>query len=163
MPRRHSWRILTAASIIALTSAACSPIIHTHGYTPRGEELANVAVGHDTRETVQRKLGRPSTVGSFGDSDWYYISIRSEQLAFYEAEIVEQQVVTISFSDEGLVEDVGRYGLEDGQVVDLVTRETPTSGRKLTLLQQIFHNVGRFGSKDLLGGPGGTGERLPTP
>lgn len=134
-----------AAPALAAALSACSPIKHTHGYTPRAAELESVRVGSDTRQSVMEKLGRPSTIGSFDDDDWYYISMKTETLAFYSPDVVEQQVVLISFDPAtGIVSDTGRYGVEDGRVVDLVSRTTPTSGRKLTILQQIFANVGRF-------------------
>lgn len=137
-------RILLAASLLALALGGCSPLKHSHGYAPRADELDKIEAGVDSRETVRRKLGLPSTIGSFDDNEWYYISVQSEQYAFFEPEVTDQKVVTVSFDEFGIVNDVGRYGLEDGRVVDLVTRTTPTNGRKLTLLQQIFQNVGRF-------------------
>lgn len=145
MPSNRFPRILLAAPLLALAIAGCSPLKHSHGYAPRADELDKIETGVDSRETVRRKLGLPSTVGSFDDDEWYYISVQSEQYAFFEPEVTEQKVVTIAFDDFGIVEDVGRYGLEDGRVIDLVSRTTPTSGRKLTLLQQIFQNVGRYG------------------
>lgn len=139
---------LAAAALAALlastTMSGCSPIKHSHGYTPRAAELESVRIGSDSRLSVQEKLGRPSTIGAFDDDDWYYISQKTETLAFYEPEVVEQQVVLVSFDATGIVSDIGRYGLEDGRVIDLVSRTTPTSGRKLTILQQIFSNIGRF-------------------
>lgn len=144
--------VLTAA-LALLALSACSPIVKTHGYAPRAAELDSVAVGADTRETVRQKLGRPSTIGAFDADEWYYISIRTETVAFFEPEVVDQRVVTISFDANGMVTEVDRYGLEDGQVVNLVTRTTPTSGRRLTVLQQIFQNIGRFGTGQ--GGPSG--------
>lgn len=142
---RHSRAIVVAAALAAAPLVACSPIKHTHGYTPRAEELETIQVGADTRDSVMQKLGRPSTIGSFDDTDWYYISIKTETLAFYERDVVEQQVVLVSFDpNTGIVSDTGRYGMEDGQVIDLVSRTTPTSGRKLTILQQVFSNIGRF-------------------
>lgn len=136
--------IIAAALAVSGVVAGCTPMSHTHGYTPRAAELEGIRAGADTRDTVQRKLGRPSTIGAFDDADWYYISMRTETFAFYAPEIVEQNVVTVSFDESGVVSDVSRYGLEEGRVVDLVTRTTPTSGRKLTILQQIFANLGRF-------------------
>lgn len=137
-----------AVAVVALLTAAvpagCSPIKHTHGYTPRAHELDEIKAGVDTRESVQNKLGRPSTLGAFDDQDWLYISIKSEALAFFEPEVVSQRVVMISFDQEGVVKGVGDYGMEDGRVIDLVSRETPTSGRKLTILQQAFQNLGRY-------------------
>lgn len=150
--RRGARTALAAAALAALLAAGCSPITKTHGYTPRFAELESIRAGSDTRESVLRKLGRPSTIGSFDADDWYYISMKSETYAFYAPEIVEQRVVTVSFDDGGTVTEVGNFGLEDGQIIDLVTRTTPTSGRQLTILQQIFFNLGRFGgnSQDLL-------------
>ena len=37
-----------------------------------------------------------------------------------------------------------RFELEDGQEVAMVERETPTRGKELSLLQQLFGNLGRF-------------------
>ncbi|MCI4662923.1 MAG: outer membrane protein assembly factor BamE [Neomegalonema sp.] len=145
---------LSASMLMMITGlglAACSPMRQTHGYSPRPGELESLSAGVDDRASVQRKLGQPSTIGSFDDADWYYISMKTETVAFYAPEVVEQQVVTVSFGEDGRVADIGRFGIEDGQVIDLVTRTTPTSGRKLTILQQIFANLGRFdGGSDLL-------------
>ncbi len=147
---RRLRRVALALAVAAL-AAGCSPIVHVHGYTPRAAELETVKAGVDTRDSVLRKLGRPSTIGSFDAKEWFYISLRSETYAFYEPEVTEQRVVLVEFDDAGMVREVGRYGLEDGRVIDLVTRTTPSSGRKLTILQQIFQNLGKYRSgRDLL-------------
>ena len=149
--RRGSRGLIGLFGAVALSlAAACSPIKHSHGYTPRSDELDKIKVGVDTRSSVQNKLGRPSTLGAFDDDDWIYISIKSETLAFLEPEVVEKRVVLVTFNKEGVVADVGNYGLEDGKVIDLVSRTTPTSGRKLTIVQQIFANIGRYGGGNIL-------------
>lgn len=158
MSRKASLgRAAGVAALVLIAAAACTPIVKTHGYAPRAAELESVQVGVDTRDTVRQKLGRPSTTGAFNDDEWYYISIRTETVAFYEPEVVEQRVVTISFDAAGQVNDVARYGLEDGKVINLVTRTTPTSGRRLTVLQQVFQNIGR------LGGSGSSVPSAPPP
>lgn len=143
----------SAALAIALMGwtavVGCSPTIHSHGYTPRANELDEISVGTDTRQSIQQKLGRPSTISAFTDAEWYYISVKTETMAFYSPEVIEQRVVTVTFDDTGTVTDIGRYGLEDGQVIDLVTRTTPTSGRQLTIVQQIFGNIGRFNAESV--------------
>ena len=48
---------------------------------------------------------------------------------------------TVEFAKDGKVADLHKYTLADGRVVDLVSRETPTRGRELSLLQQIFNAV----------------------
>ena len=153
---------LTAASLAAML-IGCSPTTHTHGYTPRSAELDEIAIGQDTRESLQQKLGRPSTISAFTDEDWYYISVKTETLAFYKPEVVDQTVVTVTFNQDGRVSEVNRFGMEDGQVIDLVTRTTPTSGRKLTILQQIFSNVGRFNTEKATSSTGEIGRGPSSP
>lgn len=167
-PKPLARRVLALCAVLGLlTAAACAPIKHSHGYTPRADELDRIKVGVDTRSSVQNKLGRPSTLGAFDDDDWIYISIKSETLAFFEPEVVDKRVVLVTFNTEGVVADIGNYGIEDGRVIDLVSRTTPTSGRKLTILQQVFQNVGRYGGNSNIldqigsGRPGGPANRTP--
>ncbi len=151
---RPLHRVAAAGLLGAAVLSACSPIKRTHGYTPRAEELQSVRTGLDNRETVLKKLGRPSSIGTFDSTEWYYISQQTEAVAFYAPEIVDRTVVTISFDERGAVQEIGRYGLEDGKIIDLVRRTTPTAGRRLTILQQIFGNIGRFNSDTIGGGSG---------
>ena len=47
--------------------------------------------------------------------------------------------------------DKKEYGLEDGNVIAFNTNATPTRGRELTILQQLFGNLGRLGAGNLPG------------
>jgi outer membrane protein assembly factor BamE (lipoprotein component of BamABCDE complex) len=142
----------TFSAVLALSVAlgGCVPTYSNHGFTPQLAQLDEIEAGIDTRGSVQRRLGRPSTIGSFDSDTWYYIASRMERYAFYAPRVVDRTVVVVRFDEAGLVSSVSRYGLEDGQVVDLVTRTTPTYGRELTVLQQIFGNVGRINPGDIL-------------
>lgn len=147
-------RISSVCLVISIL-VGCSPVTRTHGYVPRADELETIQVGKDTRGSVQRKLGRPSTIGSFDEDKWYYISRKTKQYAFFTPTNVDQKVVSVSFNQDGLVTDVNQYGLEDGKVIDLVTRTTPTFGRELTVLQQMFGNIGRFNASQVGSNVGG--------
>ncbi len=57
---------------------------------------------------------------------------------------IDRQVVAISFSDTGVVENVERFGLERGQVVPLSRRVTDTGVVDNTFLRQLLGNIGRF-------------------
>jgi outer membrane protein assembly factor BamE (lipoprotein component of BamABCDE complex) len=59
-------------------------------------------------------------------------------------------VVAIEFDEQGVVTGIGQFGLEDGQIVDLVTRTTPTYGSQLTILEQLFGNIGANTGEALL-------------
>ena len=89
-------------------------------------------------------FGSPSSVSTFGNENWYYISERTETTAFYAPEVVDRKVVVISFDDKGVVRDFASLGLEDGRIIELVERKTPTAGNEITFLQQLFGNLGRF-------------------
>jgi len=72
------------------------------------------------------------------------MSERTERTAFFEPKLLERKIVAIVFDDEGVVEDVVTYTENDKKDVELVSRVTPTAGNELSLLQQLFGNVGRF-------------------
>lgn len=149
--------LLTAAMLVT----ACEPTYTNHGFAPQLAELDSIAAGEDTRGSVMRKLGRPSTISSFDADSWYYEASRIETYTFYAPEVIERKVVAVSFDTDGLVTNVAKYGLEDGQIIDLVTRRTPTYGRELTVLQQIFGNLGKFDAGQTFdpSGPRGSGRR----
>jgi len=75
----------------------------------------------------------------------------------------ERQITAIVFNEDGQVNAVAEYGLEDGRVVNFVGRETPTRGRELSVLEQIFGTIGRLPTDTLTrdsnqpGGGGGPG------
>jgi outer membrane protein assembly factor BamE (lipoprotein component of BamABCDE complex) len=156
-------RPLVAASLLVLAGlAACAPIRDVRGYVPDEEKVATVKIGGDTRDSVQEKLGTPSSTAAFGDPTWYYISTEQERYAFFKPEVTKRQILAVEFNDDGKVADVRTYGIEDGQVFALVDRETPSRGKEMSFLQQVFGNMGALppsapGSNDGPTRPGGDG------
>ncbi len=53
-------------------------------------------------------------------------------------------MLAVAFDDTGLVSELRQYTLEDGRIIDPVTRKTPTLGRELNIIEQLFGNIGRF-------------------
>ncbi len=149
---RHVF--LAAASALALS--ACEATYTNHGFAPQIAQLEQIS-SSDTRGSVLRLLGEPSATGTFDAESWYYMASRVENYAFYAPKIVDRKVVAIRFDEAGRVSNVARYGIEDGKVIDLITRTTPTYGREITILQQLFGNIGRVGADQLFDGraPGG--------
>lgn len=139
---------LIAALVVAGALAACSPRITTHGHVPDPEALDRIRPGVHNELEVAQFLGTPSTTVLFGEPTWLYITERTEAYAFLEPEVVDQRVVAIAFNDAGVVTQVDQYVLEDGILVDPVTRTTPTYGKQLGLLEQLVGNIGRFAGQD---------------
>lgn len=141
-------RTCLTACVTALVLGACTPRITTHGYVPDPDALQRIEPGVHNELEVAQFLGTPSTTALFGQSTWLYITERTEAYAFLEPEVVDQRVVAIAFNDAGVVSEVDEYVLADGYLVDPVTRETPTYGKQLGLLEQLLGNVGRFAGQD---------------
>ncbi|HAA91306.1 MAG TPA: outer membrane protein assembly factor BamE [Rhodospirillaceae bacterium] len=130
------------ALIAALVLGACSSKTALRGNLPTESQLAKIKVGETSRQEVAKLLGNPSTRGTFDSQVWYYISRQTSQWAFMPADIVDQQVVAIYFTPRGKVQHLERYRTEDGRKVDLVERETKTSGHELGFWEQMFGNLG---------------------
>jgi outer membrane protein assembly factor BamE (lipoprotein component of BamABCDE complex) len=131
--------LLAGAAVLALS--ACAAVENQRGYVPDQTALQSVAVGTDTKTTVAQKLGNPSVAGTFTNNTWYYVSSHDVQTAFFAPHPVERNIVAVEFNDAGQVAAIKRYGMADGRVVDYASRETPTRGRDLSILQQIFNAV----------------------
>jgi outer membrane protein assembly factor BamE (lipoprotein component of BamABCDE complex) len=129
----------------ALVLGACSPRVAVRGNLPRDEQLAKITVGEQNRNEVAEILGTPSTLGTFDDKVWYYISRKTEKFAFLEETIVDQQVIAIYFDDKNVVQAIYRYDKDDLRQVGMVDRTTPTAGKELSVLEQLIGNLGRFG------------------
>jgi outer membrane protein assembly factor BamE (lipoprotein component of BamABCDE complex) len=126
-------------------------VIRNHGYVPAEDELALIEVGTDTRETVGEKIGRPSTSGLLNDEGWYYVQSRYRHFGPREPKEVERQVLAITFNEAGVVDNIGRYGLEDGKVVEISRRVTETNIKGITLIQQLLGSFGRIRAEDIAG------------
>lgn len=132
---------LPAALLLAITG--CAPITQRSGFQPVDDRPQDIRAGTDTRSTVLSRLGSPSTTSAFPPVTWYYISQVTERTAFQRPRVVERTVTTIAFNAQDQVSEIHTYGIEAGRIIDFSTRETPTRGRELTILEQLLGNVGR--------------------
>lgn len=159
MRQKRLFTLMIAGT--ALMGTACTPTLRSHGYIPAENQPQAVEPEVDTKATVLARLGNPSTTGVFENDTWYYISSTRERLAYLNPAQPDRSITAIKFAEDGAVLAVNEYSIENGRIIDLVDRKTPTRGRELSLLEQIFGNVGRLptesitGNRDLPGGGGG--------
>lgn len=143
-PVRRVCRAAFLAAAVGTLLSGCSNNIRVHGNMPEPEAVAEIRPGAYGREDVAQLLGSPSAVSTFEDARWYYIGQKTRQLAFLKPDVLERRILVVSFDGDGRVDSTSTFTLEDGRVIDPVSRETPTEGRELTFLQQLFGNIGRF-------------------
>ena len=142
---RHSLKARVGAlALAAALLTACEARVDVRGHLPDPDLLQDLEVGHITKNEVADLLGTPSSISPFASDTWYYISERTKTVAFFEPEIKERKVLVIKFDGKGVARDVKTYGLEDARKIELVERTTPTAGKELTILKQLFGNIGRF-------------------
>lgn len=135
---------LLAAALFVLALAACDPRYATRGSIPAESQVSLVVPGVHGREDVRNVLGSPSVISTFDKNTWYYIGRQTEEYAFFKRKTVEQQILIVRYGGDGLVDKISQLDKSDGREIDLVERETPSAGRKLGLLEQLFGNIGRF-------------------
>ncbi|MEM7471449.1 MAG: outer membrane protein assembly factor BamE [Pseudomonadota bacterium] len=150
----NQWRagarlLVLGGAMMALV--ACSEVIRQHGYIPPQEDLDALLVGVDTIDSVEAAVGRPATSGVRRDNAWYYIGSRIRHYGARKPEEIERQVLAISFAEDGVVQNIERFGLERGQVVTLSRRVTETTVRDVTFIRQIIRNFGQIDLGEALG------------
>ncbi len=129
------------ASTVALSACVSEQVIN-NGFVDDGTALDFVPVG-SSREQVLLALGSPSTTSKIGGDVYYYISQkRVKKYAFQNPKLIDQRVLAVYFDQEDSVERVANYGLLDGKVFDFITRTTPSGGKDLSFLRQIFSSSG---------------------
>ena len=144
MPKRRSRVTVLRCALAALALAACQPTIDQRGNLPDKSKLAEIEPGVTTKQMVSQILGTPSSVSTFSDKTWYYISRRTEQTAFFDPEVLDQQVVVVGFDEGGVVREVQHLNLADSRPVDPSSRETPSAGKELGFVEQLIGNLGKF-------------------
>jgi outer membrane protein assembly factor BamE (lipoprotein component of BamABCDE complex) len=144
---------LALAGVAAVLVTGCTATRDFHGYVPDQAFPEDVKPAVDTRSTVLARLGTPSTTSMFDNTSqalspagkeklWVYMSSTRELLAFYYPKVVQRSIIAIQFDDDDVVSDVLIYDVDDGRVVDYSSRITPTRGRELGILEQLFGTLG---------------------
>ena len=108
-------------------------------------------MGKTNAGQVLNILGTPSTTSTIDAKIWYYIYSKAETTAFYQPSVSQRRIVTVGFNDDSKVTYLEEYGLKDGNIIAFNSNSTPTRGRELTILQQLFGNLGRLGAGNLPG------------
>lgn len=138
-PRQFAAALVLAG---ALGAAGCAPEVNQRGHVPNPESLAEIKPGQQTRDQVLDMLGSPTAIGTFEDTRWYYITRKTEHLAFYDPDLIEASVVLVEFDQAGFVKQVAHLSNDQARDIELVERTTPTKGREMSVFEQLLGNLG---------------------
>ena len=153
--------LVAGAAAILLLAGGCTRIRAHQGFLVDSLIVNSVLPGVDNKASVEGALGRPTFVSQFGPERWYYISRDTRALAFASPRPTDQLLVTVQFDPKGNVASIDRNSSLD-QIANIspVGDKTQTLGRKRSLLNEIFGNIGAVGAA---GGGASTGPTGPGP
>ena len=142
---KSKW-FLTVIIMLGLyvSVSACSPRAQTSGNLPDPKKVSELKTGDISREEVIKFLGSPSSVTSFGDEVWFYISEQTETRGWFEPKIKNRLVLALHFSKDGILSKIKKSGLDESKTITHIERKTPTHGSKMTVLEQLVGNFRRF-------------------
>lgn len=136
-------RLFGAVALTAMLLTACAPVSKYQGYTVLESSPSSAKVNEDTMATVRTKYGSPTTVSTFEPNIWYYMAQTTDQFGAYRPKLRQREIVSIIFDKSSeKVAEIKTYTAEDGKIIAFSDRETPTSGRELSVVQQLLGNIG---------------------
>ena len=132
--------------------AACSPQVAHRGYIAKPGAFDQISNGMSKTE-VEGILGSPSTTASvrFRGDSYYYISSTTEGRAFLTPRETNREVIAIRFDEQEQVRSFAQYGLQDGRVVDLNSRQSTVTGEDTSILKQLLRGAGTAKTGPMLG------------
>jgi outer membrane protein assembly factor BamE (lipoprotein component of BamABCDE complex) len=135
---------LLAAVVLSLGLAACEGEVINRGWQVDDRALEQIKPGVSA-ESVLLVMGTPSTVSTVGGKTYYYVSQRlTRRFQFMGESLQDQRVIAVYLDARNKVARVANFGIQDGQIIDFVSRTTPTSGDEITILRQLFRAANLF-------------------
>jgi outer membrane protein assembly factor BamE (lipoprotein component of BamABCDE complex) len=141
-----------AAAGLAVFLSGCSPEVQHRGYVAKPGAFSQITNGMSKTE-VEGILGTPSTTASvqFKGDSFYYITSITTSKAFLKEES-QREVIAIRFDEDMRVKSFAQYGLEDGRVINVNTRQSPVVGEDTSLISSLLRGAGGTRTGPMLGG-----------
>jgi outer membrane protein assembly factor BamE (lipoprotein component of BamABCDE complex) len=144
LPVRGCARLLLLGCLLVGGCSFFQAQSQLRGNRVDADQLKELVPGTSTRTDVTALIGSPTARATFDDNTWIYISeVTRPRIARVQG-VLSQDIVVLSFNDQGVLADVKRLNQEDALPVTVVARTTPSPGTEASFLQQLFGNIGRF-------------------
>jgi outer membrane protein assembly factor BamE (lipoprotein component of BamABCDE complex) len=108
------------------------------------DQLKELVPGTTTRADVTALIGSPTARATFDDNTWLYVSEVTRRRIARTDGVLSQNVLVLSFNDQGVLQDVKQVNPDEAVPVSIVARSTPSPGTEASFLQQLLGNIGRF-------------------
>ena len=134
--------------IILLTG--CSATFKNHGHTPSKVEVEQLLIGKDSKQSVEKMFGPPSSLGLVDDHKWFYLSTKVKHSSYRVPEIVKRKLVAFTFANNGALANIEVFQLDNQKVVVLSRRITDSGISSIGLIRQILNSAGNFDPTSVL-------------
>ena len=144
---------LTMAAAVLLTG--CADTRQHKGVVLDSQLVSAIQPGVDNKDSVAKSMGRPTFTGQFDPNDWYYVSQDTKEVGFTHPNVQKAEVLHVRFDQAGNVASVEKGDKRQIAQVRPMKGSTPTMGRKKSLIDELFSNIGTVGAAGLPGSGGG--------
>lgn len=139
-------KFLTSFTVLfaIISLSACTEQLDNRGKPIDNEDLIKIKLTHHTKADVQQLLGSPTLIDKFSPDSWFYLYRVTTTTAFFKPAEKELKIVAVNFDKSGIVREIKTFGEKGTRDINIVSRETPTKGKDVGYLEQIFGNFGRI-------------------
>ena len=130
--------------LLALCNACVSRDIHC-GHELNPESIAKLKVKRTTKQEVLDILGSPSSVSTFDDNIWYYISMKRIGVTPFNKGTSTHKVLQLTFKNNILVEMKMMAG--EKVVHDFDKNKTYVHGDNISSFNDFVRNLGKYNQK----------------
>ena len=132
--------------ILFFSVSGCSKLVEQNGVPVNNEIFQNLIIGSSTKNQVKKNLGEPLMIDNQNEETWIYFSQKIEKIAFFAPRLNERTVLLLKFKNNKLINKES-FTQKDSKIIEISSNKVISGGRKLTVLQQIFGNIGNFSSQ----------------
>ena len=134
-------------SILFFFVIGCSKLVEQNGVPINNEMFQKLIIDSSTKNQVKKNLGEPLIIDDQNEETWIYFSQKIEKIAFFAPKLTDRTVMLLKFKNNRLINKES-FTQQDSKIIDISTKKVISGGRKLTILQQIFGNIGNFSSQN---------------
>ena len=136
-------------TILCFFVIGCSKLVEQNGVPINNEMFQKLIIDSSTKNQVKKNLGEPLIIDDQNEETWIYFSQKIEKIAFFAPKLTDRTVMLLKFKNNRLINKES-FTQQDSKIIDISTKKVISGGRKLTILQQIFGNIGNFSSQNFL-------------
>ncbi|MDF3047231.1 MAG: SmpA / OmlA family protein [Candidatus Midichloriaceae bacterium] len=132
---------------VALITTSCNKQIDIHGFNFEHADLSAIKIHETSKQRLIEEIGSPTAESDFGEKKLYYISTKTEKIAFLAPKVLEQRILCISLDGNNTVKKIDEFTLSDANKIAFSENYTDIQGNGVTAMQQILGNIGKYNKK----------------